>query len=295
MERLKGLWSGFQAFDIDVMSKPELTFSRRSIVRPIWEMPVSHMGVTLVTKISRARCIRRVAQAGFASLPAAWLLVVPVAAAVYHVDVTATFSLAVPPFSPPFPTFSGSFDLDTVAAPIHHITFPGTFPSEDLNLTMYQEAALSAVNFNVGATTFTAADLVDLSTIYSGQPSGVLYSGRDLAPGVLSDIVLVFDNGNAGLSTGFVLCLTLSSTSCELVGEADFFGPGGALAYRSFDTMVTVTGPNTPVPEPASLPQWSLGLVALALLRWLISAQKGELSRLRQFWRHLSLTSRPVR
>jgi hypothetical protein len=133
---------------------------------------------------------------------------------------------------------------------------------------------------------------VDLSTIYSGQPSGVLYSGRDLAPGVLSDIVLVFDNGNAGLSTGFVLCLTLSSTSCELDGEADFFAPGGALAYRSLNTMVTVTAP---VPEPVSLPQWSLGLVALALLRWSRSAQKGESSWVRQFWRHLSLTSRPVR
>jgi hypothetical protein len=224
-----------------------------------------------VTKISRARCIHRIAQAGFASLPAAWLLVVPVAAAVYHVDVTATFSLAVPPFSPPFPTFSGSFDLDTDAAPIQHITFPGIF--QNLNLTMYQAAALSAVNFDVGATTFTAADLVDLSTIYSGQPSGVLYSGSDLVPGVLTDIVLAFNNGSAGLSTGFVLCLTLG---CELVGEVDSFGPGGALAYRSFDTGVTVTGPNTPIPEP------SLGLVALGLLRWLRSAQKqkGESSRL---------------
>jgi hypothetical protein len=88
-------------------------------------------------KKSRARRTRRIARASFASLAATWMLVAPVEAAVCHVGVTGTFSVAVPPFSPPFPTFSGSFDLDTVAAPIQHITFPGTLPSEGPNLTMY--------------------------------------------------------------------------------------------------------------------------------------------------------------
>jgi hypothetical protein len=197
---------------------------------------------------------------------AAWLWSAPAQATLYHVDVTGTFSLAVSPFTPPFPAFSGSFDLDPDAAPIQHIVFPGSFPVENLNLSMYQAAALSAVNFHVGSTTFTSADLVDLSTIYTGQPSGVLYSSHDLVPGGLDDIVLAFNNGTSILSVGFVFCLTLSTTACNLDNETDFT-EGGSLAYRAFDTAVTITGPATATPEPSVLSLFLFGIGLVGLFR----------------------------
>lgn len=205
---------------------------------------------------------------------AAWLWgASPAHATLYHVDVTGTFSLAVSPFTPPFPAFSGSFDLDPDAAPIQHIVFPGSFPAENLDLSMYQAAALSAVNFQVGSTTFTSADLVDLSTIYTGQPSGVLYSSNDLVPGGLDDIVLDFNNGTSSLSVGFVLCLTLSTTSCSLDNEIDLF-EGGSLAYRGFDTAVTISSPTTATPEPPALTLFLVGIGLVGLLRTIYALPK---------------------
>jgi len=209
---------------------------------------------------------RQIPVLGTAGLAAAaWLCAAsPAQATLYHVDVTATFSLALAPFTTPFPAFSGSFDLDPNAAPIQHIVFPGTFASENLDLSMYQAAALSNVNFQVGSTTFTSADLVDLSTAYTGQPSGVLYSSHDLVPGGLDDIVMDFNNGTQSLVVGFVLCLTLSTTSCSLDNETDLF-VGGSLAYRSFDTAVTISGATAAVPEPPMLPLFASGIALAGL------------------------------
>jgi hypothetical protein len=184
-------------------------------------------------------------------------------ATLLHVDVTGTFTIGpVPPSS-----FSGSFDLNTATAAIQHATIPSTpIDISPLTLTLYQASGLSNIDFTVGSETFTTADLVNLTPPVPGFPNAALYSGRDLAPGVSTDISLYLQQGSTSLLVGFVFCLTVSSFSCELDSETDYTDASGNL-FRSFDTAVTVTGPTSSVPEPTPLLLLAAPVLLITFLR----------------------------
>ena len=157
---------------------------------------------------------------------------------------------------------TGSFDVDTAAAAVQHLTTGG------LALTGYTDAAISNVSLALGGTNLGVANIQDRFVAAGATPVAVYFS-QALAAGATPQLSMLFSSGLSFAQLGTIACLT-PTTTCAFSGRA--------LVYVYSSGLFT-SGPETAsvsslggVPEPAT---WVLMLVGVGSLGASLRGRRG--------------------
>jgi len=153
---------------------------------------------------------------------------------------------------------TGSFDVDTAAAAVQHLTIGG------LALTGYADAAISNVSLSVGGTDLGVADIQDRVAVAGATPVAVYFS-QALAAGATPQLNMRFFKGHVFADLGGIVCGT---TTCVFSGLALVYSSGLFTSGPETASVSSLGG----VPEPAT---WVLMLVGVGSLGASLRGRRG--------------------